>query len=49
MKVPIKEILLEASRLDKIAKKFINEDKPDKALHLYEKDSAKFYPFLLNC
>ena len=42
MKIPIKQILLEASRLDKNAKKYINMGKPDKALHLYEKLNANF-------
>ena len=42
MKIPIKQIILEASRLDKIAKKHINVGKPDKALHLYEKLNANF-------
>ena len=42
MIIPIKKIILEASKLDKVANSYIKKREPNKALNLYEKQNAGF-------
>ena len=42
MIIPIKKIILEASKLDKVANSYIKKREPNKALSLYEKQNAGF-------
>lgn len=42
MLIPIKKIILEASKLDKVANSYIKKREPNKALNLYEKQNAGF-------
>ena len=42
MIIPIKKIILEASKLDKVANSYIKKREPNKALNLYEKQNAGY-------
>lgn len=42
MNIQIKHIILEATRLDKVANNHIKNNEPDKALKLYEKQNSSF-------